>query len=135
MDFVIHHSYLIPLLPLVGAAAAGLFGGSHLRHNSHWPIWLGVGTSAVLSFVLLFGMLGRWHPGHEAGHGEGQNEPAAAHAAAPAEAGAENETTAGINAEAEARLAAIPTIAQSRTFFTWIRAGSFRADAGFFFDP
>ena len=26
MDFVIRHSYLIPLLPLIGAAVAGFFG-------------------------------------------------------------------------------------------------------------
>src|SRR5437762_6733640 len=66
MDFVIHYSYLIPLLPLLGAAAAGFFGARYLKGNSHWPIWIGVGGSAVLSFVLLFGMLARWHP-HQVG--------------------------------------------------------------------
>src|SRR5688500_3507505 len=86
MDFVIHHSYLIPLLPLLGAVAAGSFGARHLRGNSHWPIWLGVGGSAVLSFVLLFGMLARWHP-HDAAHENGTSgspstQPAE-HAAAP----------------------------------------------------
>jgi len=70
MDFVIRHSYLIPLLPLLGAAVAGFFGARYLKGNSHWPIWIGVGSSAVLSFTLLFGMLGRWHPQHEGGgHG------------------------------------------------------------------
>ena len=52
MDFVIRHSYLIPLLPLLGAALAGfVFGRRELRASAHWPIWIGVGTSAVLSFV------------------------------------------------------------------------------------
>src|SRR4051812_41483498 len=74
MDFVIRHSYLIPLLPLLGAAVAGFFGARYLKGNSHWPIWIGVGGSAVLSFTLLFGMLGRWHPHQEGG------EPAAAEA-------------------------------------------------------
>src|SRR5689334_11667323 len=121
MDFVIRHSYLIPLLPLLGAAAAGFFGARHLRQNSHWPIWIGVGSSAVLSFVLLFGMLGRWHPGEGGGPGGRPVEPPAALQAD------ENQTTAAINAEAEARLAATPTLAYARHLFTWIRAGSFRA--------
>src|SRR5688500_20127512 len=58
MDFVIQNSWLIPLLPLVGAAVAGFFGARWLKGRSHWPIWLGVGASAVLSLVLLFGMIG-----------------------------------------------------------------------------
>jgi NADH-quinone oxidoreductase subunit L len=49
---------LIPLLPLIGAAIAGFFGAKWLRGKSHWPIWLGVGGSAILSFMLLAGMLG-----------------------------------------------------------------------------
>src|SRR5687768_16009754 len=108
MDFVIQHSYLIPLLPLIGAAAAGFFGARHLRHNSHWPIWLGVGASAVLSIVLLFGMLGRWDahahggPGHDASEASETTQPSAAegqHApegqsAAGDEAGVEGATAA-----------------------------------------
>jgi NADH-quinone oxidoreductase subunit L len=58
MQFVIEHSYLIPLLPLIGAIVAGLFGARILKGNSHWPIWLGVGASAVMSLTLLAGMLG-----------------------------------------------------------------------------
>src|SRR3954452_13709534 len=82
MDFVIRHSYLIPLLPLLGAAVAGFFGARYLKGNSHWPIWIGVGGSAILSFTLLFGMLGRWHPHpHEAG-GQARTE-GAAHASSP----------------------------------------------------
>ena len=63
MNFVIQHSYLIPLLPLIGAVISGFFGARHLKGNSHWPIWITVGISAVLSMVLLFGMLG--HAGHD----------------------------------------------------------------------
>jgi NADH-quinone oxidoreductase subunit L len=57
MQFVIDHSYLIALLPLLGAVIAGLFGAKYLKQNSHWPIWLGVGASAVMAIVLLVGML------------------------------------------------------------------------------
>ena len=65
MDFVLTYPFLIPLLPLIGAVIAGFFGARHLKGQSHWPIWIGVGVSAVLSLTLLFGMLG--HVGHEAG--------------------------------------------------------------------
>ncbi|MGD0767189.1 MAG: NADH-quinone oxidoreductase subunit L [Tepidisphaeraceae bacterium] len=61
--FAVKYSYLIPLLPLIGAAIAGLFGAKTLRGQSHWPIWLGVAVSAVMSLSLLFGMLGLWHDG------------------------------------------------------------------------
>jgi NADH-quinone oxidoreductase subunit L len=57
MNFVIDHSYLIPLLPLLGAIVAGFFGPRFLKDRSHLPIWIGVGVSAVLSLWLLFGML------------------------------------------------------------------------------
>jgi NADH-quinone oxidoreductase subunit L len=141
MDFVIRHSYLIPLLPLLGAAVAGFFGARYLKGNSHWPIWIGVGGSAVLSFALLFGMLAQSHPQHEG------SEPirAAEHASAPAGdavlARAQVEDEADVptteppeNAE-DARVKNFPTLVFARHLFTWIRAGSFRADAGFFFDP
>src|SRR2546421_3419351 len=58
--FAIKYSWLIPLLPLIGAAVSGFFGAKWLKGNSHWPIWIGVGCSAILSFALLFGMLGLW---------------------------------------------------------------------------
>lgn len=51
--WVIENSWMIPLLPLIGAAIVGLFGAKMLKGLSHWPIWLGVGTSAVLSICLL----------------------------------------------------------------------------------
>jgi NADH-quinone oxidoreductase subunit L len=57
MQFVIEHGWLIPLLPLLGAVAAWLFGSSaKLRDRAHWPIWIGVGCSFLLSFFLLIGM-------------------------------------------------------------------------------
>lgn len=95
MQFVVEHSYLIPLLPLIGAAIAGLFGARGLKQQSHWPIWLGVGASAVLSIILLVGMVGI-HP-------------------------AEGTHAAGIWFH--------------KHLYTWIQAGNFRADAGFFLDP
>src|SRR3954465_5632704 len=57
----LHYLWLIPVLPLVGAAIAGFFGARWLKQQSHWPIWLGVGGVAVISFWLLFGMLGLAH--------------------------------------------------------------------------
>ncbi|HEX8322980.1 MAG TPA: hypothetical protein VF595_03615, partial [Tepidisphaeraceae bacterium] len=62
MHFVIDHSYLIPLLPLLGALVAGLFGAKFLKGQSHWPIWLGVGAAAVMSLTLLVGLLGGHGP-------------------------------------------------------------------------
>ena len=63
--FAVKHAYLIPLLPLLGAILSGFLGARFLKQHSHWPIWLGVGASAVLSFSLLFGMLGLWTKGHK----------------------------------------------------------------------
>jgi NADH-quinone oxidoreductase subunit L len=54
--FAFQHAWLIPLLPLIGACIAGLFGARHLKEDSHWPIWIGVGISALLALSLLFGM-------------------------------------------------------------------------------
>ena len=161
MSFVIEHSYLIPLLPLIGAAAAGFFGARHLRHNSHWPIWIGVGASAVLSIVLLVGMLSAWrekaHLAHDATHAGGESNVVTDEDSA-ASAGADNV----IEAEEEPALYRSPTLAFRKFFYTWIRAGereapqldaagrlmfdesgreitarrpAFVADAAFFFDP
>ncbi len=63
--FAFQHAWLIPLLPLLGALLAGFLGARFLKRQSHWPIWLGVGASAVLSFSLLFGMLALWTKGRE----------------------------------------------------------------------
>ena len=58
--FSIQYSYLIPLLPLIGAAVAGALGASVLKQRSHWPVWIGVAGSAFLSFWLLADMTGLW---------------------------------------------------------------------------
>ncbi|HWE04457.1 MAG TPA: NADH-quinone oxidoreductase subunit L [Tepidisphaeraceae bacterium] len=125
--WVVQHSWLIPLLPLIGAAIAGFFGAKILRGQSHWPIWLAVGTSAVLAFILLFQTLAL--PKHEAG--------------------ATPESTAAMTAEGPY------TPYYSKLLFNWIEAGDpaligtaehaqnvpgvsnsyFQATASFFFDP
>ena len=117
MDFVIRHSYLIPLLPLLGAAAAGLFGARYLKNNSHWPIWIGVGASALLSFVLLFGMLREWN----AHHGAAADQP---HGVRPAEVTDESSEDA-----AQAHGETFPTLKYVRHLFTWIRAGTRQVEA------
>src|SRR5687768_14218036 len=76
--FAIKYSYLIPLLPLLGACIAGFFGAKWLKGQSHWPIWLGVGASAVLSFMILFAMVGETHHAAPA-HVEGAAATQAAH--------------------------------------------------------
>jgi NADH-quinone oxidoreductase subunit L len=57
MDLLASISWLIPLLPLLGAVVAGFLGKKYLRGNSHWPIWITVGGSAALSLAILFAML------------------------------------------------------------------------------
>ncbi len=121
----IQYSYLIPLLPLLGACIAGFFGARWLKGQSHWPIWIGVGASAVISISLLFSMLGLWKvAGHEKGASAGH---AAAQRSVAAEAASEE-----------------PPLAYNKIFFHWITAGDpsgtnsskfFNADAGFLFDP
>jgi NADH-quinone oxidoreductase subunit L len=94
LDFFVNHSYLIPLLPLLGAIAAGFFGARWLKGNSHLPIWAGVGASALLSLGLLIAVINNAHAWHD-------HRP----------------------------------IGQAATWFTWIQAGTFRADAGAWVDP
>ena len=93
MQFVINNSYLIPLLPLLAAIVAALFGDTLLRGKAHWPIWVGVGCSFLLSLTLLVGMAAATH-GTEAA-----------------------------------------TFGRPHVVYTWIQAGSFTANAGFYFDP
>ena len=57
LEFYVDHSYLIPLLPLIGAMVSGFFGAKWLKGQSHWPIWIGVGISAFLSIGLLIASL------------------------------------------------------------------------------
>src|ERR1700690_2215889 len=54
--FEIRNAWLIPLLPLIAAAISGFFGARWLKGKSHWPIWLGVGHSAIMSIALLWHM-------------------------------------------------------------------------------
>jgi len=54
--FAIQYAWLIPLLPLIGAVISGFFGAKWLKGKSHWPIWLGVGASAIISLSLLWQM-------------------------------------------------------------------------------
>jgi NADH-quinone oxidoreductase subunit L len=61
--FPVQYSYLIPLLPIIGAMGAGFLGARWLKQQSHWPIWLGVGASAVISCLLLAQMLALWGQG------------------------------------------------------------------------
>jgi NADH-quinone oxidoreductase subunit L len=107
--FAIQYSYLIPLLPLLGAAVAGLLGAKWLKGQSHWPIWLGVGASAVLSFSLLFGMMGRFE----------QHVPI---------------TPEGGVWPFKQLNESLRQVAASVDWYTWIEAGSFQASAGFFID-
>ncbi len=62
--FAVKHSYLIPLLPLLAAAIAGFLCTGSRKKLAHWPIWIGVGISAILSVTLLFGMASVWHDHH-----------------------------------------------------------------------
>lgn len=53
MPFAFKYSWLIPLLPLIGALCAGLFGKRFLKGMSHLPVWAGVAAAAGLSFAIL----------------------------------------------------------------------------------
>jgi NADH-quinone oxidoreductase subunit L len=60
-EFYRDNSFLIPLLPLIGAIISGFFGARWLKGRSHWPIWVGVGISAFLSLGLLVATLNDVH--------------------------------------------------------------------------
>ncbi|MCY2952026.1 MAG: NADH-quinone oxidoreductase subunit L [Planctomycetota bacterium] len=92
--FAVKYSWLIPLLPLIGAVISGFLGARWLKERSHWPIWITVGGSAVLSLMLLVGMMG------QVPHGRG-----------------------------------LEGVSVTRHIYTWIEAGSFSAEVGFFLDP
>jgi len=114
--FAVKYSFLIPLLPLLGAMVSGLFGARLLKGASHWPIWIGVGASAVLCFSVLLGnptargMLAQWR--------DLENAP---------------------------RPVSPQALAASRDWYTWIEAGTthpqpgqtgqFTATAGAWIDP
>src|SRR5262245_10126164 len=51
--------WLIPGLPLLGAAVAAFFGPKYLRERSHWPVVIGAAGScgvAVWALATLIGM-------------------------------------------------------------------------------
>src|SRR3954467_11584552 len=56
--WTVQYSWLIPLLPLIGAGIAGLSGARWLRQQSHVPIIVGVGISAFMSITMLFQTIG-----------------------------------------------------------------------------
>ncbi|HEX2973989.1 MAG TPA: NADH-quinone oxidoreductase subunit L [Tepidisphaeraceae bacterium] len=104
--FTVDHSYLIPLLPLAGAVAAGFFGARWLKQQSHWPIWIGVGLSAAMSILLLVQMVS--HTG--------------------------SLTPAGVPWP-YIKLPGVFPLAASQDWYTWIQAGPFKAAMGFLIDP
>ncbi|HSU67416.1 MAG TPA: proton-conducting transporter membrane subunit, partial [Tepidisphaeraceae bacterium] len=122
--FAVKYSYLIPLLPLIGACLSGLLGAKWLKQQSHWPIWLGVGASAILSLSLLFGML------HHSGEGPVLHLPGEPATEAKGEEGHKSLSVTNI-------------------WYEWAKVGNpgdegitapktptfFRAYAGAFFDP
>src|SRR5688500_9520622 len=114
----IQYSFLIPLLPLIGACIAGCFGARFLKQQSHWPIWLGVGGAAVISISLLLAMIGRSH------HAEHADTPAPAQATTT-----EHATPTATHLAAGAELSAV------KNYFSWISIGKFNANWGYFFDP
>ena len=114
--FAVKYSFLIPLLPLIGAAVSGFFGAKWLKQQSHWPIWLSVGGSAIISFILLFGMVGQ--------QGEPLRPTAQSESHQPEESARSLSTT--------------------KTWYTWGAFGDqanegtksyLRVNAGAFFDP
>src|SRR6478672_8499892 len=112
--FAVKYSFLIPLLPLIGAAISGFLGAKWLKQRSHWPIWIGVGASALISLTLLLGMLGIW----------GNMKP-------------EHGEPTGRQAE----LSFTPTTQRASelgtniTWFDWITVGDFKSVAGAWIDP
>src|SRR5690606_19463965 len=87
------NAWLVPFLPLAGAAIAAA-GGRWLKGRSHWPVVLGIGLSFLVSLGILFsfapaqgheGAAGEGEAAAVAGAGEGGSgaaEPASAHGGA-----------------------------------------------------
>jgi len=113
----VRFAWLIPLLPLAGAAAAGFFGARWLKGRSHWPVWLTVGASAVISLAMLAQMAGRVHH-YE--YPQAAEQPAG-QALQP-------------RASGEILSAAMRNGVQ-QTWFTWISAGGLHVGAGAWLDP
>src|SRR5688500_11708647 len=116
----IEYSFLIPLLPLIGACVAGFFGARFLKQQSHWPIWLGVGGSAVISISLLLAMIGKSH------HADAHADATAEHASTVPATGA-----LGVRSRDSAEF----NLSATKNYFSWISIGDFNANWGYFFDP
>jgi NADH-quinone oxidoreductase subunit L len=138
MDFIIHNSYLFPLLPLIGSAIAGFAGAKLLKGQSHWPIWISVGITGVLAQVLLLGMLfSEGKPAHvlEAKpHGEHTTETVPGTTTAPGEHSIKLDRTGGeLTTSATGTLAAESgepktQKSYSNIWFNWILAGDSTKD-------
>ena len=118
-SFPIQHAYLIPLLPLIGAAIAGFCGAKWLKGLSHLPIWAGVGCSAILSLWILFTMVGLT-PAHHS-----HDEAAAEH----------HEVASAEHGEHAGEPGGLGNLAVSVKWFDWISVGKFNAEAGTLIDP
>ena len=150
MNWVIEHSYLIPLLPLLGAMVAGFFGAKWIKGQSHWPIWLTVGASAAMSIALLVGAVQKidWSEGKPAGHGDKNavtttHTPHMSEGLTPADAkypyvkltNIHELVKSSTTQAAEIRKEDSPMrLAASVDWYTWVSAGNFKATYGYFFD-
>ena len=106
LDTLVAYTWLIPLLPLIGAAVAGFGGAKLLRGRSHWPIWLGVGGSAALSLAILVTMFFATPHGEE-------------HAAA----GPTAYVAETAHAVPAGPVATAPILERHATWYTWFAAG------------
>ncbi len=128
MYWVIEHSYLIPLLPLLGAMVAGFFGAKWIKGQSHWPIWLTVGASAAMSIVLLMGMVYLLHSSESL-------TPAGAKYPYVKLTNIDKVVENLAPHAAEIRKEDSPMrLAASVDWYTWVSAGNFKATYGYFFD-
>ncbi len=50
--FFVRYAWLIPFLPLLGAAVAAI-GARRLRSAAHWPVWIGIGLAFLVSLGTL----------------------------------------------------------------------------------
>jgi len=117
--FAVKYSYLIPLLPLLGAVAAGFLGARWLKDRAHWAIWITVGGSAALSLALLTGMI--------------RHVPAEVRERAHIESS--GAIDAGESLSDSAQMAYAFRVSASKHVYTWLEAGKFKAEVGFFLDP
>jgi NADH-quinone oxidoreductase subunit L len=115
--FAVKYSWLIPLMPLIGAAISGLLGAKWLKEKSHWPIWLGVGASAVMSLALLAGMVGIWGKIAVEKPTSGEHAAEVSHAAPAANEDSGNQLATNVH------------------WFNWINVGGFSSEAGAWIDP